>query len=111
MKRCTYCGTEYPDDAEVCVTDGYPLPGSINAEKTASPATESEIHAKKDTLAEEQRVWEKMTFKRFAILFLRIQALWLFFYVAMDSIYLVHYFIRLIQASNYLAEGIRVDIF
>ena len=25
MKRCTYCGKEYPDDAVVCATDGQPL--------------------------------------------------------------------------------------
>ena len=25
MKTCSYCGTEYPDDAVVCATDNYPL--------------------------------------------------------------------------------------
>jgi hypothetical protein len=25
MKKCTYCGKEYPDDATVCPTDGAPV--------------------------------------------------------------------------------------
>jgi membrane protease YdiL (CAAX protease family) len=29
MKRCTYCGTEYPDDATVCVIDRTPLEDPI----------------------------------------------------------------------------------
>jgi hypothetical protein len=27
MKRCTWCGKEYPDTAEICVIDGQPLSG------------------------------------------------------------------------------------
>jgi hypothetical protein len=29
MKKCSYCGKEYPDDAAVCAIDGESLPGSI----------------------------------------------------------------------------------
>jgi hypothetical protein len=29
MKKCSYCGKEYPDDATVCVIDGASLPGSV----------------------------------------------------------------------------------
>ena len=25
MKKCTYCGKEYPEGAEVCAIDGQPL--------------------------------------------------------------------------------------
>ena len=32
MKRCPYCGAEYPDDTEVCTLDRQPLPPSGNAE-------------------------------------------------------------------------------
>jgi hypothetical protein len=28
MKRCSYCGAEYPDDAMVCATDNTPLEGA-----------------------------------------------------------------------------------
>jgi hypothetical protein len=33
MKKCTYCGREYPDDVAVCLTDGQPLSGA----ETVSP--------------------------------------------------------------------------
>lgn len=111
MKRCTYCGAEYPDDAEVCVTDGYRLPEPPGVEKIAPPIIESEVRLKKDTSAEEQKVWDKMTFQRFAILFIRIEALWLLLYVIFDSTYLVRNFIKLVQSSHYMAEQIRIDIF
>jgi hypothetical protein len=29
MKKCSYCGKEYPDEAMVCAIDGEPLPGSV----------------------------------------------------------------------------------
>lgn len=36
MKTCPYCGTEYPDNATVCATDGETLPDSIAARKKVS---------------------------------------------------------------------------
>src|SRR5437879_7383976 len=29
MKRCPYCGKEYPDDAVLCSNDGYALPNVV----------------------------------------------------------------------------------
>src|SRR5271170_2795655 len=29
MKKCSYCGKEYPDNATVCATDGETLPGAV----------------------------------------------------------------------------------
>ncbi len=41
MKRCPYCGKEYPDDAVLCSNDGYALPEVVVhaelAEKQANP--------------------------------------------------------------------------
>ena len=43
MKRCPYCGAEYPDEAEVCALDRQPLPRSVDegggtgAAKTVHP--------------------------------------------------------------------------
>ena len=42
---------------------------------------------------EEQRFWERMTFREFTILFLRLQALWLLFNAAIEVTYLPSYFI------------------
>jgi membrane protease YdiL (CAAX protease family) len=36
MKRCPYCGTEYPDDASVCAIDRQPLPENISHPPPAS---------------------------------------------------------------------------
>ncbi|MGH7972137.1 MAG: hypothetical protein ACREIC_25770, partial [Limisphaerales bacterium] len=36
------------------------------------------------TLLEEQRFWERMTFRQFAALFLRLQAIWLLWYAALE---------------------------
>ncbi len=47
MKKCTYCGKEYPDETAVCDIDGQPLqspgtepPGSLPPEISPAPAGE-----------------------------------------------------------------------
>lgn len=37
MKKCSYCGKEYPDDALHCVIDGEPLPNGEAASSTTPP--------------------------------------------------------------------------
>lgn len=66
MKKCANCGSENPDDAidcPVCSTDTFisSSPEAIGGH-IISP--------------EEQRFWERMTFRQFAVFFIRIQALW-----------------------------------
>jgi hypothetical protein len=46
-----------------------------------------------------------MTFRQFTILFLRLQAVWLLFYAAIDVTYLPPYFIRLNEVSSYSARS------
>jgi hypothetical protein len=41
MKRCDYCGKEYPDDASVCALDGKPL------EQIGAPLTPQTFEAPK----------------------------------------------------------------
>jgi hypothetical protein len=53
--------------------------------------------------ADERRFWEKMTFRQFAILIIRIQALWLFFNAALDLTYLPRYALLQSSVSTYMA--------
>lgn len=38
MKKCNYCGKEYPDDATVCTVDHQPLTGDTGQPKQNPPA-------------------------------------------------------------------------
>lgn len=38
MKKCTYCGKEYPDEAVVCAIDGYALQAVTAMPQQAPPA-------------------------------------------------------------------------
>jgi hypothetical protein len=49
---------------------------------------------------EEKRFWERMTFREFAILFIRLQAIWMFFYAIINMTYLPGYFTRIIHSSS-----------
>lgn len=41
MKRCTYCGKEWPDDASVCAVDGRPLQDFVPLLPTGTPLSKS----------------------------------------------------------------------
>lgn len=86
MKKCPYCGLENPEDAAVyatCKTELDPRP--------SAPVTPRELPEYKIS-PDEQRFWDKMTFRQFAVIVIRIQSLWLFFYAALDLTYLPRYF-------------------
>jgi len=66
---------------------------------------------------QEQRFWERMTFRQFAVFLIRLQALWLFFYAVVDATYLLEYlappyrftrhaFFILLRVAMHLALGI-----
>jgi hypothetical protein len=96
MKKCSYCGLENSDEATHCVTcqtDLNPPPKS-----TALPA-------RPVTPLDEQRFWERMTFRQFAALFLRLQALWLLWYAALDLIYIPEYVGHSYTGGIYLTAG------
>ena len=88
MKKCTYCGRENPDDATHCKE-------CVTAFEVSSEVAQPEM------TVESKRFWERMTFRDFAILLVRLQALWLLFYVVIDLTYLQSYISRFIPVPRY----------
>lgn len=88
MKKCTYCGRENQDEATHCKE-------CATAFDALSEASQPEMPV------EIKHFWERMTFRDFAILLVRLQALWLLFYVAIDLTYLQSYISRFIPAPRY----------
>lgn len=82
MKKCANCGLESPDQAMSCPSC------STDAFVSTSPEALGHIIS-----PAEERFWERMTFRQFAIFFIRLQALWLFFYAVIDASYFVEYLI------------------
>jgi hypothetical protein len=51
MKKCTYCGKEYPDEAEICVTDHEPLqtdPPTSSADSSDTPISADALEVPDD---------------------------------------------------------------
>ena len=94
MNKCPYCGLENPDEAVQCVTchtalamPPETLPPEVKTEYQISP--------------QESRFWERMSFRPFAVLMVRLQALWLLFYAVLDLTYLPRYLSRWFEGSTY----------
>lgn len=52
MKKCSYCGREYPDDATTCAIDGETLPGLTSDRKKVTGVWRGIYgYGKRDTLA------------------------------------------------------------
>jgi hypothetical protein len=105
MKHCTYCGKEYPDDLESCPVDGKPLEGEGMAQPTAKRRTDA-------ISPEEQHFWDRMTFRQFAIIIVRLQALWLLFYALIDVTYVPRYLTRAgsISSLSDLSPAARLEL-
>jgi hypothetical protein len=93
MKKCPYCGTDYPDNLLICPADQQPLQ-TLGAAPTASISSPA-IARRDPSPTEEARFWERMTFRQFAVLFIRIQALWLIFEGILDITNMFSYLPRL----------------
>ncbi|HTI98496.1 MAG TPA: hypothetical protein VL527_06295 [Dongiaceae bacterium] len=90
MKKCANCGLENPDVAICC----------------SSCSTGTFVSASPDSLGhiispEEQRFWERMTFRQFAVFMIRLQALWLFFYAFLSATYLLDYLTPYVHFTRY----------
>lgn len=111
MKRCSFCGKEYPDSVAVCPTDRIAL-DDVVAGQIAKPAPDDEPEAPQISRAEE-RFWSRMTFRQFAVLILRIQALWFLFGAVVDSTYLPGYFRRSTEyaPTSSLYSPMKFDLF
>jgi len=88
MKKCIYCGLENADDAVMCTTchtefvsSSSPPPPALSNEYLISP--------------EEWRFWNRMTFRQFSVVIVRLTALWCFFEAALEATSLVRYMLVL----------------
>jgi hypothetical protein len=88
MKKCPYCGLENADDAVTCTTcrtefvaSPTPLPEALSNEYLISP--------------EEWRYWNRMTFRQFAVVIVRLAALWCFFEAVLELVSIVRYTLTL----------------
>ncbi len=102
MKTCAYCGLENSDAAVECETCRTPLPEVSQAPSDAvSQALVS---------TQESAFWARMNFKQFALLMVRLQAVWMIFFGVLDATYLPRYFMRWIHASGYGAAGVSGEL-
>jgi hypothetical protein len=84
MKKCSYCGLEYPDEANQCAV----CHTSLETPSSLAPEAGLVEHV---ISPEEKRFWEKMTFRQLALVLTRLQALFFFFYATLDVTYLPGY--------------------
>ena len=93
MRKCPYCGLENADAASVCITCHTPL---------AAPPEDRPAEAKAEPVVSppEQRFWERMTFRQFGVLMIRLQAVWLLFGAVVDTTYLPTYVGRWLAGSS-----------
>jgi hypothetical protein len=94
MKKCANCGFENSDESLSC-----PMCSTDTFISTTPQSSGGHIIS-----PEEQRFWEKMTFRQFAVFYIRIQALWLLFYAVIDATYLQTYYHKL--QTTYYGAGV-----
>ena len=85
MKKCANCGFECHDDMLSC-------PSCSTDTFVSSSPEASGGHIISPV---EQRFWERMTFRQFAVLFIRFQSLWFLTYAIDDATYIPGYISRL----------------
>jgi hypothetical protein len=92
MKNCTLCGKEHPDDYDYCPDDGTRL-------RAPQPAGQGFLSSR-DISKAEKAFWQRMTFRQFGLLIVRIQSLWLLF----DAAYSLTYFVAYLQRGARIAS-------
>lgn len=88
MKKCIYCGLDNADDAVLCTTchtefvpSAASSPTALRNEYLISP--------------EEWRFWNRMTFRQFAVVIVRLAALWCLFEAVIEATSLLRYILTL----------------
>ena len=89
MRKCSYCGLENSDEAQECVTCHTALIPAAISPKVA------------ETSAAERLFWDRLTLKDFAILIVKVQALWVLFPVLVDLTYLPGYLSAFFPARRF----------
>jgi len=89
MKHCNYCGKDFTDEFEMCPIDGRRLVPIADAEVPGEFVPEP-IPPYQISPAE-KRFWERMTFRQFAILIIRLQSIWMLFNAAVEATYVLGY--------------------
>jgi hypothetical protein len=102
MKKCANCSFDNPDDAMRCQSCNTTTFISASPESAGghiiSPA--------------EGRYWERMTFRQFAIVVIRIQALWFLINAALEVTYLPRYFVSTSMGIRMTSSASgRLDLF
>ena len=59
--------------------------------------------------AAEQALWQRMTFREFSILMLRLQAVWLLFYAVFDLTYLLPWLAQVLETWSHAAGSRGID--
>ena len=90
MKKCANCGFECHDEMLSCPSC------SSDAFVTTSPEALGHIIS-----PEEQRFWERMTFRQFAVFLIRLQALWMISTAVIDATYLLEYLVPDVHFTRY----------
>jgi hypothetical protein len=84
MKKCIYCGLENADNAVFCTT--------CHTQFVSTPAGSLPSLRNEHLISpEEWRFWNRMTFRQFAVVIVRLAALWCFFEGALEAAILVRY--------------------
>lgn len=91
MKKCSYCGLENTDEAVMCAT----CHTEFVTLKPAPPPLSAAPQADCTISPQEMSFWGRMTFRQFAVLMIRLEAIWFFFYAVLDATYLPRYVIDL----------------
>ena len=82
MKTCANCGIQNPDDAMRCQA----------CSTTTFISSSREAIGGHIISAEEQRFWQRITFRQFGVFFIRMQSVWFIFYTVYNLTYLPSYF-------------------
>lgn len=107
MKNCTYCGKEYPDDFQVCSIDGAPLRAA------AEPMASTRVPPICGVSPAEEAFWNRMNFRTFAVVLVRLLAVWSLICAAIEATLLPRYVrpILMLSSAPRVSAWTELDLF